>query len=158
MGYDLHITRAGFWAENEGLEIGEAEWLTIVEADAELTLDTRNGPLFAVLGTPNSDNAGWLNWFEGDIYSKYPSRDTFAKMLAIAELLGATVQGDDGETYANLDDYPASASARQPVEVGGGRDDDLPLYLRRERSRVRLEFILVGLVVLAWVLYDILAQ
>jgi hypothetical protein len=31
MGYDIHITRAEHWAENEGREISAEEWLAYVE-------------------------------------------------------------------------------------------------------------------------------
>ena len=49
----------------------------------------------------------WLDWFEGDIYTKNPDEPILAKMLGIASSLGAKVQGDDGEVYrsADFEDY-----------------------------------------------------
>lgn len=38
MGYDLHITRAENWWENEGKEISENEWRALIDSDAELRL------------------------------------------------------------------------------------------------------------------------
>lgn len=156
MGYDLHITRAEFWAENESQPISRDEWLRLVEQDPELKIDERNGPLFVTWREAYDDYSSWFDWSEGNVYTKNPDRDTLAKMLQIAALLGATVQGDDGETYTNPDDFPESAHKGGTTPDGSqGEDADLPLPLRRERNRVRLEYIIVGLVVLAWIIFDL---
>jgi hypothetical protein len=77
-------------------------------------------------------------------------------MLQIADSLGATVQGDEGEIYATVNDYPASLDiGATEIDSHAGRESDLPLPLRRERFRNRLEYIIVRLVVLAYVLYDL---
>ena len=55
MGYDLHITRAEYWAENDGNRISEEEWLRVIEQDQELVIDTANGPLFAVWGPETAE-------------------------------------------------------------------------------------------------------
>ena len=107
MGYELHITRAEFWAENEGYEISAEEWLDLISKDPELKLDPQNGPHFAAWSPPgDATEAGWLDWFEGNLASKYPGRLLFGKMLEVARKLGAKVQGDDGEIYTTLQDYP----------------------------------------------------
>lgn len=156
LGYDLHITRAEFWAENEGQEISREEWLRVVEQDPELTIDAHNGPLFANWGPVTDGYSPWFKWLEGNVYTKNPDRNTLEKMLQIATLLGATVQGDDGETYASLDDFPDSVTTgRTTRDSSQGEGDDLPLPLRRERHRARLEYIIVGLVVLAWIIFDL---
>ena len=46
MGYDLHITRAESWAQNEAAEITADEWLAVVRADPDLTPAPENGPYF----------------------------------------------------------------------------------------------------------------
>jgi len=159
MGYELHITRAGFWAENEGHEISRAEWIRLIEQHAELSIDERNGPFFAVWGTTSPHYSPWLDWSEGNIFTKNPDRPTLAKMLQIAELLGATVQGDEGEIYASLDDYPDSLDLGATETDGNAEHGtDLPLPLKRERFWIRLEYVLVGLVVLAYVLYDLASE
>jgi hypothetical protein len=48
MGYDLHITRADHWAENEGHEITRDEWFALVASDPELTPDPVNGNDYAL--------------------------------------------------------------------------------------------------------------
>ncbi len=156
MGYELHITRARFWAENEEHRISRAEWLRLIEEDAALSIDERNGPLFAEWGPTSRHYSPWFDWSEGNIYTKNPDRKTLAKMLQIADSLGATVQGDEGEIYATVNDYPTSLDiGATEIDSHAGRESDLPLPLRHERFRNRLEYIIVGLVVLAYVLYDL---
>jgi hypothetical protein len=156
MGYELHITRAKFWAENEGHEISRAEWLRLIEKNAELTIDEHNGPLFIQWGPTSPHHSPWFDWAEGNIYTKNPDRKTLAKMLQIADLLGATVQGDDGEIYATANDYPKSLDiGKTEIDSHAGRESGLSLLLKRGLFRNRLEYIIVGLVVLVWVLYDL---
>ena len=156
MGYDLHITRAEFWAENNGDRITEEEWLRVIERDNELAIDEANGPLFAVWGEETADYSPWLNWSDGNIFAKNPDKNTLAKMLQVADTLGATVQGDDGETYSNLDDYPESLGiGGTDVDSSARHERDLPLPVRREVIWNKREYILVAVVVLLWIIYDL---
>ena len=125
MGYDLHITRKENWAdeEDEGL-ISISEWNTHVKSDAELTEDLDN------LGGDNylyQRAAGnWPLWYSqqsGEINTKNPDCDVIQKLVRIANSLGATVQGDDGERYdlngnvvadQSSKSAPPSASAKTP--------------------------------------------
>jgi hypothetical protein len=99
MGYDLHITRADCWAENEGREITRDEWFALVGADPELTLDPVNGDDYALWNGRSRYPDPWLNWWRGNISTKNPDKPIIAKMIQIATKLGARVQGDDGEFY-----------------------------------------------------------
>ena len=98
MGYDLHITRAEFWANAAGHEITLDEWRRYVASDPQVQQDADNGPEdFLFVAHPKGPAPLW--WARGQIYSKYPDRATVQKMIEIARKLGARVQGDDGETY-----------------------------------------------------------
>jgi hypothetical protein len=98
MGYDLHITRREFWADQDQ-DITADEWLKIVGKDTELVIDIQNGP-YSVLWKPiNNSGEYWLDWFDGNIYSKNPDEILIQKMLEISRQLNAKVQGDDGELY-----------------------------------------------------------
>src|SRR5512140_1004998 len=99
MGYDLHITRRRDWSD-DGPEIAVREWLALIEADAELEPWPANGPHFALWKGAAAQDEEWLDWQEGNIYSKNPSPALIDKMVALAAQLNAKVQGDDGETYA----------------------------------------------------------
>jgi hypothetical protein len=119
MGYDLHITRAANWSENEEAPITLDEWLVLVDADPELSLTPANGPYFADWRGPSGLAEPWLDWDAGNIYTKNPDSALLRKMAAIAALLGAHVQGDDGELYRGdekLESDPpsGSGSARSP--------------------------------------------
>lgn len=98
MGYDLHITRRSDWADT-GNDISAEEWLNYIRGDPELTLASRNGAYHAVWDGPPEDAEPWLDWSQGQIYSKNPDAPLINKMISIAEKLKATVQGDDGEIY-----------------------------------------------------------
>ena len=103
MGYDLHITRAAeWWGENAGCEIGEAEWLGLVDADPELRRSTPEDVCHSenlVLWSGNEPGGPWLAWRRGNVYSKNPNARLIEKMLEIAERLQARVLGDDSEVY-----------------------------------------------------------
>ncbi len=98
MGYDLHITRQVYWAGKDGPEIAPDEWLAIVRADPELTLRGLNGPYYADWSGPGKYPC-WLDFDGGCVYTKYPTDEMIEKMVQISKLLGAKVQGDDGEVY-----------------------------------------------------------
>ena len=117
MGYDLHITRAESWSENEGAAISADEWLAVVRADPELTLVPENGAYFVRWSGPSRHAEPWLDWFAGDVYSKSPDSALLRKMVRIAEQLGARVQGDDGELYSGdepLDDALEGTASPAP--------------------------------------------
>ena len=100
MGYDLHITRAEFWAENDGSQISSEEWLAVVEEDPELTLVAdEDNPHFAAWSGKSVHAEPWLNWFNGNVYSKNPDQPIIRKMISIARHLKGKVQGEEGEMY-----------------------------------------------------------
>lgn len=160
MGYELHITRADFWAENEGLEISPEEWLALIEADEELTRDNRNGPYFAILETGDRDVIRWgdrdvirwLDWFEGNINAKSPDRVLLGKMLQVAGRLGATVQGDDGETYTRPDEIPERPAASRGENPDASQP---PRFMRRERLYNLLIYSLIALAIIAINIFDL---
>ncbi len=105
MGYDLHITRADSWAENEGQQISAEEWHALVELDPELRFDPDSGPHFAVWNGGADDREEWLDWCDGNVTTKNPDKALLAKMLQIAHRLNARVQGDDGELYTGPESF-----------------------------------------------------
>lgn len=99
MGYDLHITRKEFWADDEGPQITLEDWTTYVEKDPEITLDPEN---------PGKENYVIQRgqhlcplWWEqrGEICTKNPAPEVIAKLVQVATALRARVLGDDGEIY-----------------------------------------------------------
>jgi hypothetical protein len=91
MGYDAHITRRKSWADTDGPEISEQEWLAHAADDPELAS---------------------LFWNGGNIDAKNPDGPLVRRMVSAAAALGATVQGDDGESY------DAAGNAVQPPPPG----------------------------------------
>jgi hypothetical protein len=105
MGVELHITRAEFWADNESAEISSAEWLNYVASDAELSLADGNGQFYAVWNGLSKYDEPWLNWFNGNVSTKWPDTALFEKMLQVAGALGAKVQDDEGTNYLKVGDW-----------------------------------------------------
>src|SRR5919202_1267754 len=100
MAYNLHITRADDWADNDDCWITPQEWLAIVQDDPELTFfDEQRQPYFAVWSGPSTYPQPWFDWSRGNITTKYPDAPMVNKMVRIAQQLDAKVQGDDGELY-----------------------------------------------------------
>jgi hypothetical protein len=114
MGYNLYITRAKEWSSNEGCQIGDNEWRSIVESDSSLAPDPVNGPSFALWSGHPEKVESWFDLSEGNIYTKNPDGPTIDKMMEIARVLEATVQGEEGEIYP-LEKSPV----RRPAAPGG---------------------------------------
>ncbi|WP_158820852.1 MULTISPECIES: hypothetical protein [unclassified Streptomyces] len=69
------------WDE-DGAEIASLEWESAVAADPTLAAEA-------------------LHCSAGRVVAKYPSDALIVKMCQVAGLLGARVQGDDGEHYGD---------------------------------------------------------
>lgn len=99
MGVELHITRAEFWAENSDQFISSDDWIDLVNSDPELEILRENGEFFAIWKGKSEYDEPWLQWFEGNISTKWPDTALYNKMLEIASKLNAHVQDDDGTNY-----------------------------------------------------------
>ncbi len=111
MGVELYITRAEFWADNEPSPITAEEWLSYVESDPELSLDTSQGEYFARWQGKSAHEDPWLDWFEGNISTKWPDVALYVKMLQVAQALGGRVQDDDGVVYQSPADWQFDPSS-----------------------------------------------
>jgi hypothetical protein len=105
MGVELYITRADFWADNDDHQITAEEWLAYVSRDKEFKLDPRNGRHFVLwLGKSEYDEP-WLDWYQGNISTKWPDTALYNKMLQVSSALGARIQDDDGTVYSKVGDW-----------------------------------------------------
>jgi hypothetical protein len=126
MAYQLHITRASDWMNSSELPITTAEWLKLVRTDSELIQDPHHGPYFVRWeGSPGPER--WLEWSDGRINTAYPDGALLKKLVAIANRLGAKVQGDGGEVY----------SGDEPVDEWA-EDNELPYTPRAVMITQRL--------------------
>lgn len=96
MGWEMHITRAECWTESETQPIGSEEWVQLVNHDEELAFDRRNGEFHAIW---KGQETCWLEWRDGEIYSKSPTQPLYEKMLEIATALNAHLRDDDDRPY-----------------------------------------------------------
>jgi hypothetical protein len=117
MGYDLHITRASHWSDNEKLEITLEEFKQIVEQDPELEADKEDHTF--INWRKEGVEASWLWWRDGDIFTKNPDPPTIEKMISIAKKLNARVQGDDGEIYISSTDVKFPSQTYSSPEPSG---------------------------------------
>jgi len=120
MGYDLHVTRKEFWADPEGPIISLDEWLAYVARDPDLAPDWENpGPENARFVTHPDQWPIWL-YKSGEVYTKNPDARVIAKLVQIANALGARVLGDDNEMYGVDPTDPTVFRAWTPGPISGG--------------------------------------
>ncbi|MGY4495460.1 hypothetical protein [Pseudomonas sp. TE3610] len=98
-GYDLHITRKGFWADDAGPTITLEEWQAYLKTDPQIIRDTANGPQDFWVSIAGESFPLWYRLDLGELYTKNPSDTAIEKLEDIAHRLDARVQGDDGEFY-----------------------------------------------------------
>jgi hypothetical protein len=113
VGYNVYVARRHNWYDDDGPQIAAEEWRQLVDADpdlamvgfAEASVDNAvlryESPFLAQMVTrPDVQTAGaWLDLEDGMIVVKNPDDTLLAKMVQIAEALGARVQGEEGEYY-----------------------------------------------------------
>jgi hypothetical protein len=102
VSYDAHITRAPDWGISDKVQISLEEW-SMVATSAGL-VPTRQAGLFYAHDARESGDDASFEWADGAITVQAPDQVTLAKMIEIAELLDAVVQGDDGEEYTVTDE------------------------------------------------------
>lgn len=98
-GYDLHITRKAFWADETGPAISAAEWTAYVAADAQVQRDPDNSENDFIVLIGAERFPLWFDLERGEAYTNSPSDQAITKLIDIAQRLDAQVQGDDGEPY-----------------------------------------------------------
>mgnify|MGYP003387896712 CR=1 FL=1 len=99
MGYDVHITRAEDWADNEGWEITPDEWLQFIQSDTELIPAPENGKYFVIWRGATKYPETWFDWRAGNVTTTHSDKATLRKLLQMAAAFKAKIQGDDGEVY-----------------------------------------------------------
>ena len=104
MGYEVHVTRRENWWDEDGGEISAQEWAAAVcdlamvpvpegwSGQPQWVAEMTTGP------APEFRTEG-LYWSAGRIVAKHPTDALITKMCQVARVLGARVQGDDGEYY-----------------------------------------------------------
>lgn len=87
-------------AEHKETQIPPEAGLAFIDSDSDLTRDTRNGDYHTFRLGLSSHKETWLDWNDGNIYTKWPDTQLYRKMLEIAECLKARVMDDDGNIYS----------------------------------------------------------
>jgi hypothetical protein len=101
VSYDAHITRAPDWTVSDQVQIPLAEWSAVAAAAG--LIPTRQPGLFYAQDARETGDDASFEWFDGAITVCAPDEVTLGKMIELADLLDAVVQGDDGETYRVTD-------------------------------------------------------
>lgn len=98
-GYDVHITKKDFWADENGPCISHEEWNNYVTTDSQIQRDNKNSTNDFLVRLELEQFPIWYNPYLCEIYTKNPSENAINKFIKISEVLDAKVQGDDGESY-----------------------------------------------------------
>jgi hypothetical protein len=97
VSHDAHITRAPDWSISDEVQIPLDEWADVAAAAGMVA--TRTPGVFYARDARESGDDATFEWRDGAITVEAPDRVTLARMIELAELLDAVVQGDDGEEY-----------------------------------------------------------
>jgi hypothetical protein len=106
MAYDLHIVKTESWLDRADDPITKAEVDALIASDSELAwssadwmdMSDKKGKVtryFAILW--NGEPCFW--WYRDEIRCGGPCEEQVAKMVRMANKLGANVIGDDDEVY-----------------------------------------------------------
>ena len=95
--------------------------------------------------TLHADDGVQLWYQDGELWTKNPDGAAIGRMIALADVLGARVRGDEGETYRSLDDacsHPDDEDAQRAAHASSDR------WRRRERRTWIVRGIVVALLVI----------
>lgn len=104
MGYDVFITRARHHFEGAQTPIAKGDWRALIDNDPDLDAPDEAYPCYAVWSGPSRLQKPWIDWASGNLFTRSPDDAVLRKLIELAELLGARVQGREGEIYRIEDD------------------------------------------------------
>lgn len=99
MGYDVFVTRAKHHFDGAQTPIPEQDWRAIIDNDPDLSAPDEAYQSYAVWASPGRKLGSWIDWASGNLFTRSPDDSFLRKLIDVAGLLGATVQGRDGERY-----------------------------------------------------------
>jgi hypothetical protein len=122
------------------------ESLPIAEDDIERAASALPGWRYDRAERTLHADGGLQLWFaDGELWTKNPDDTALARMIALADALGARVRGDEGETYRTPDDayaHPDDEDERRAAAAASER------WARRERRTWMFRGIVVALLVI----------
>ena len=146
MGYDLHVTRRRLWFDKDD-DIPLEEFVRHVRSDAEFRYPGQNGDDYADWRSPKSGYESWLCWADGQIHTKNPEPEFIDKMVAVARVLRAAVQGDDGEVYLSATEIQRDEA--QPPTPSAPSAPSAPAFFQWPLWKQLIAAFLPGCVLLA---------
>ncbi|MEP1231191.1 MAG: hypothetical protein ABJG88_10985 [Litorimonas sp.] len=100
MGYDLHIHRKENWFdENSSKPITYEEWQTVAKADKDLEVIGTAGDILSYGSTNSNTDTVGFHWTQNEIQVTFRGNAAIIKAYELAQILGAKLQGDEGEVY-----------------------------------------------------------
>ena len=158
MGYDVHLHRADSWTQSAAVPISRDEWHRVVASDQELRPERDSPDTVLWTGPCRYPDGTWFFWQEGRVFTKNPDRAILAKLLQLAQRLGARVEGDDGTFYSRPYDLPEETAGdlSPPVETSADLTPEQAQRLREANESPGdvwgiLSYIAVGFFVLIWI-------
>jgi len=99
MGYDVFVTRAEHHFDGSQTPIPEGDWRAIIDNDPYLSAPDEAYQNYAVWASPGRKPGSWIDWANGNLFTRSPDDSFLRKLIELAGLLAAVVQGKDGERY-----------------------------------------------------------
>ena len=99
MPTDVYITRAVHHFDGAQVPIAQDDWRAIIENDPGLQSPDAAHPSYGVWVGPARSGPHWIDWANGNLFTRRPDASMLRKLLELAELLGASVQNHRGGQY-----------------------------------------------------------
>ena len=99
MGRDVYITRAAHPARGAQTPIPQEAWRDIIRDDPELHAPDEAYPSYAVWSGGAADVPTWIDWADGNLFTRSPHGRFLRKLARLAELLDAGVFDENGAAY-----------------------------------------------------------
>lgn len=99
MGLDVYITRATHHFDGAQVPIVEGDWRAIIENDPDLSAPDAALPSYAVWVGSSRSKPQWIDWANGNLFTRNPSPGLLRKLFEVAEMLSAGLQDGGGRPY-----------------------------------------------------------
>ncbi len=121
MGYNIYLTRAADWSQNQDAIIRIDEWRQVASTDSSLNHDPYDEGTFDWSAHPSGTPVPF-HYSDGNVTVKNPDDAILGKALELAHRMRARVQGDDGEIYEKVGAAPRHDAGRSGHDVVPLRD------------------------------------
>ncbi|MDX1577151.1 MAG: hypothetical protein R3266_01650 [Gemmatimonadota bacterium] len=132
MSQEVFITRAARPSEGSQVPIPEGLWRKLIEHDPDLVAPDEAYPSFVRWKAAPSAGEPWIDWADGNLFTRNADDALLRKLLELATVLRARVRGEDGDLYRLEDGRVVYENAPGPARR---LEPEPPLPIQEEERR-----------------------